>query len=145
LTEYGYYDTVVFMTDIELTRALERGEVPDEGFHHADHLRVAWVYLQESPTVADALARMAATLRRFAASVGKAEKYSDAITAFWMYQMASARAIMPGADCDAVVRACPRLLDKNAILAYYSDDATAPRAADSSSDASNRAVSRRSA
>jgi hypothetical protein len=133
------------MTDVELTRALERAEVPNAGFHHADHLRVAWVYLQESPTVDDALARMAATLRRFAASVGRAEKYSDAITAFWMYQMASARALMPGADCAALVRACPRLLDKNAILAYYSADAPAPRAADSPGDAPNRAVSRRSA
>jgi hypothetical protein len=63
------------MTDVELTRALERGQIPNDGFHHVDHLRVAWVYLQEAPTVETAIARMATTLRRFAASVGKPEKY----------------------------------------------------------------------
>jgi len=100
------------MTDVELTRALERGEIPNEGFHHVDHLRVAWVYLEESPTVEGALARMAETLRRFATSVGKPEKYSDPLTAFWMYQMAAARALMPGADCAAIVDRYPWLLDK---------------------------------
>jgi hypothetical protein len=127
------------VTDAELTRALERGELPNAGVHHADHLRVAWVYLAESPTVDDALARMAATLRRVAASVGKAEKYSDAITAFWMYQMAAVRAVMPDADCAAVLRAYPRLLDKDLI------DAAPLRSSDSSRDAPDRPLPRRSA
>jgi hypothetical protein len=100
------------MTDVELTRALERGEIPAAGFHHVDHLRVAWVYLEESPTVEKALARMAATLRRFATSVGKPDKYSDPLTAFWMYQMASARALLPGAGCQPILEHCPWLLDK---------------------------------
>ena len=39
------------MTDIDMTRALERCELPDDGFHHADHLRVALVYLDESAQV----------------------------------------------------------------------------------------------
>jgi hypothetical protein len=100
------------MTEVELTRALERGEIPNEGFHHVDHLRVAWVYLEESPTVDEAVARMAATLRRFATLVGKPEKYSDPLTAFWMYQMAAARAVMPAADCTAILGRFPHLSDK---------------------------------
>ena len=127
------------MTDVELARALERGEVPGDGFRHTDHLRVAWVYLCEGASVDDALARMAATLRRFAASVGRGEKYSDRITAFWMYQMAAARAALPGADCAGVLRAFPRLLDKDLI------DAAPPRATDSSCDAPDRPLSRRPA
>jgi hypothetical protein len=115
--------------DVEMTRALERGEVAN-GFHHADHLRVAWVYLQECGAADAAFARLAATLRRFAASVGQPEKYSDAVTAFWIYQLASVRALMPGADLDAVFRACPRLLDKNLVLAYYSANVPSPRSAD---------------
>src|ERR1700751_4360336 len=86
------------MTDVELTRALERGEISNDGFHHVDHMRVAWVYLEESATVAEAAARRAARLRRLASTVGKPEKYSDPLTAFWMYQMAAARAMMPDAD-----------------------------------------------
>ena len=101
------------MTDVELARALERCEIPNAGFHHVDHLRIALVYLNESPSVEAAVARMASTLRRFAAAVGKAEKYSQAVTEFWMYQVAAARAMMPSADCQDLVRAYPRLLDKN--------------------------------
>jgi hypothetical protein len=102
---------------VELTRALERCDVPNEGFPHASHLRVAWVYLEQSASVQEAIDRMAATLRRFAISVGKAEKYSQATTEFWMYQMAAARAALPGSDVDAVLRAYPRLLDKDLIRA----------------------------
>ena len=133
-----YRNNMVAAADVELTRALERCDVPNAGFPHASHLRVAWVYLCESASVDEALARMGTTLRRFASAVGRAEKYSDAITAFWMYQMAAARAVMPGAAVDDVLRAYPRLLDKDLI-------ASAPRAADSSSDPSDRPVSGRSA
>jgi hypothetical protein len=118
--------------DVAMARALERGEVPKDGFHHADHLRVAWCYLDECGGADAALARMAATLRRFAASAGQPEKYSDALTAFWMYQLASARALMPVATIDAVFTACPRLLDKDLVLAYYSADAASPGSANSS-------------
>ena len=121
--------------DVGLARALERGEVPNDGFRHADHLRVAWCYLEECGGADAALARMAATLRRFAASVGKPEKYSDALTAFWIYQLASARALMPGASVDAVFTAWPRLLDKDLVLAYYSGNAASSRSADPSRDA----------
>ena len=130
-----YRNNMTAAADVELTRALERCEVPTAGFPHASHLRVAWVYLSESASVDEALARMGATLRRFASSVGRAEKYSDAITAFWMYQMAAARAVMPGAAVDEVLRAYPRLLDKDLI-------ASASRAADPSGHPSDRPLSR---
>jgi len=62
--------------NIALARTLERCEVPEGGLSHARHLRIAWVYLSESPSVDEAIARMTSTLRRFAASIGKAEKFS---------------------------------------------------------------------
>jgi len=99
-------------SDVAMARSLELGVLPEAGFHHADHLRVGCVYLDESRTVDEALRRMAATLKRFAASVGKAGKYSDSVTAFWMYQLAAARAVLPDADPDELFRAFPRLLDK---------------------------------
>ena len=126
-------------TDVAMARALERGELPRAGFHHADHLRVAWAFLEESPNVDAALGRMAAALRRFAASVGKPEKYSDCVTAFWMYQLAAARAVLPEADADALFHAFPRLLDKNLVVPCH---ATETRAADSPSDPPDRALSR---
>ena len=105
------------MSDIDLTRALERCEIPTTGFHHADHLRVALVYLNESAHVADAIDRMASTLRRFAASVGQAQKYSQPVTEFWMYQVAAARSMMPDASADALFAAYPQLLDKSLSIA----------------------------
>jgi len=131
--------------DIALARALERCEVPSEGFPHASHLRVAWVYLHESPTVDDATARMAATLQRFAASVGQAGKYSGPTTAFWMLQVAAARAVMPDAGFDELLRAYPRLLDKNLIRADDRQHVIASGSTHSSSDAPDRPLPRGSA
>ena len=128
--------------DVELTRALERCEVPNEGFPHASHLRVAWVYLCESASLDQAIERMAVTLRRFAVSVGKAGKYSEPTTVFWMLQVAAARAVIPDAGIDEVLRAYPRLLDKNLIRADDSHHVIAPGPAHSSSDASDRPVPR---
>jgi hypothetical protein len=129
------------MTDTDLTRALERCAVPNAGFHHADHLRVALVYLNESPTIGDAIDRMAATLRRFATAVGQPQKYSQATTEFWMHQVAAVRALMPDATADVLFAAFPRLLDTRLVLAYYSDDATSTGATHSPRDPSNRSVS----
>jgi hypothetical protein len=89
-----------------------------------------------------AVDRMAATLRRFAASVGQAGKYSHPITVFWMYQLAAVRALMPDADCDAVFRAFPRLLDKNLALAHDSIDDPSARSADSPRDTPHRPLPR---
>ena len=131
--------------DVELARALERCEIPNGGFPHASHLRVAWVYLAETSSVDQAIERMAATLRRFAVSVGKPEKYSDATTVFWMLQIAAARAVMPGAGIDAVLRAYPRLLDKNLMRADDSSHVIASGPTHPSSHAPDRPVSGRSA
>jgi hypothetical protein len=132
------------VTDVELTRSIEGCEIPDEGFGHVSHLRVAWVYLNESASVDEAIDRMASTLRRVAASVGRADKYSQATTVFWMHQMAAARAVMPDADCDALIAAYPRLLDRSLVLAYYSGDAAATRSTDSPGDPPDRSLPRES-
>jgi hypothetical protein len=102
------------MTDVEFARAFERGAVPNAEFHHHDHLRLAWVYLDEASSIVEATARMAASLRQFATNAGKPEKYSDAITEFFMRELATARDAMPGADLGEVLRANPWLLDKSA-------------------------------
>jgi hypothetical protein len=155
------------MTPVEIVRALERGEIPNEGFHHASHLGVAWVYLMESPTTGEAAERMAATLRRFAASVGHPEKYHHTTTVFWMRRLAAARVSHPDAPLDDILRRTPALLDKHLPLTYYSPgrlfseearlswldpdlrpldaDATSSGATDSSGHAPDRTVSRRSA
>jgi len=108
------------MTDVELTRALERGEVANEDFHHVSHLHVAWVYLAESPSVQQAANKMRDTLRRFAAAAGKPQKYHETITLFWVHLLSRARAAGGGERLEEIVHANPQLLEKNFPLAYYS-------------------------
>ena len=108
------------MTDVELTRALERGEIKD--FHHASHLHVAWVYLTESSSVQQAARKMRNTLRRFTASAGKPEKYHETITLFWVHLLSRAHAASRAERLEDVVHANPQLLEKNFPLAYYSTE-----------------------
>jgi hypothetical protein len=148
LADIEYYDIVQAMLrpeDIEQARALERGDVANHAFSHAAHLRVAWVYLNEAPSLDQAIERMSGTLRRFVASVGKAEKYSESTTVFWMLQVAAARTAMPDADFDGLIRAYPRLLDKNLIRADHSDHVTAPGSIHPPSDPPDRPLPGRSA
>ena len=131
------------MTDIELARAFERGEVPNAEFHHESHVRVAWAYLTESASIADATDRMVAALRRVAASAGKSEKYHHTLTLFWMAAVADAGRDMRGAPAGDVLRAHPELLDKDLPLAYYSPNRLFGEAARVGDGVGGRAVRRR--
>ena len=75
------------MTDEDLLRAFERGVEPEGGFHHAQHVRVAWLYLRAHP-LPDALIRFATSLRAFAAAHGKPERYHETITIAFMLVIA---------------------------------------------------------
>jgi hypothetical protein len=108
------------MTDVELTRALEQGEVANDNFHHLSHLHVAWVYLSESSSVDEAADKMRDTLRKFVSSAGKPEKYHETITLFWIYLLSRLHAC--GDSLEEIVRANPRLLAKNFPLTYYSTE-----------------------
>ena len=56
------------MTDAELLAGFEACTL--ESFHHADHVRVAWVVLR----------RFTESLQRFATAAGAPQKYNDALT-----------------------------------------------------------------
>ena len=70
------------MTDEELITQFESGSLPAVGFHHADHVRVAFAYLGRYPLL-QALEKFSAALRCFAASQGKRNLYNETIT--WAY------------------------------------------------------------
>src|SRR2546429_2384569 len=55
---------------------------PVASFHHREHVRVVWLYLQ-SYSVLETLARFSEKLKRFAAANGKANLYHETIT--WSY------------------------------------------------------------
>src|SRR5258708_4906957 len=70
------------MTDHELIAQFESGSLPAAGFHHTDHVRMAFAYLRQYP-VLEALQRFCAGLQRFAKAHGKANLYHETIT--WTY------------------------------------------------------------
>ncbi|MBS1788151.1 MAG: hypothetical protein JST85_10535 [Acidobacteria bacterium] len=70
------------MTNEELIERFENLTLQPELFHHREHVRLAWVYLDKYPTLT-ALSRFCEGLKRFAASVGKPDRYHETIT--WAY------------------------------------------------------------
>jgi hypothetical protein len=70
------------VNDRDFLAAFESAILPEESFRHRDHVRAAWILLQELPP-AVALARFTEALKRFAASLGKAGLYHETIT--WAY------------------------------------------------------------
>jgi hypothetical protein len=64
-------------TDAALLAGFQDGSL--EPFHHADHVRVAWLYLRREPLLR-AVERFSADLRRFAAAKGKPGLYHETVT-----------------------------------------------------------------
>jgi hypothetical protein len=110
------------MTDEAFARAFEDGAVTPAEFGHVAHVRVAWVYLREAESVEDALMRMRAAIRRFAAAAGAAQKYHETITVLWMRLLADLRARGVSGELADVLRAYPELADKDLPLQYYTRD-----------------------
>jgi len=67
------------MNDAEWMRAFERCTLPGESFHHADHVKMAFLYLQEYAPL-EALSRFSSAIARFAAANGKPALYNETIT-----------------------------------------------------------------
>ncbi len=70
------------MNDAQFIQAFETCTLSAGSFHHADHVRLAWLYLRDRPFPA-ALNAFCTGLQRFAAANGKPELYHETIT--WAY------------------------------------------------------------
>jgi hypothetical protein len=67
------------MNDSEWMEAFESCTLPNDSFHHADHVRMAFLYLQKYAPL-EALARFSSALARFATAHGKPNLYHETIT-----------------------------------------------------------------
>ena len=67
------------MTDQQFISALESGTLPESQFGHAAHVRAAYLYLQQAD-FAGALERICRTIRHFAATRGRPDRYHETIT-----------------------------------------------------------------
>jgi hypothetical protein len=108
------------MSDLELLERFERGDLGE--LPHADHVRLAWMYVRrEGPD--GAREAMEAGLRRFAAANNVPEKYHHTITCAWIRLVAeAARRIPTSPTFVAFAAAHPQLFDRGALAAWYSPE-----------------------
>ncbi len=111
------------LTDAYLIAQFEEG-LPQEEFHHADHVRLAFAYLRRY-TVLEALEKFPAALQRFATHRGKPNLYHQTITWAYLFLINErlARAAHPQ-TWEEFAAANPDLLTwQNGILKrYYADE-----------------------
>jgi len=67
------------MSDDDFLASFENCTLAGTSFHHADHVRVAFLYLSRYPAL-EAMQRFSASLARFAAANGKPDRYNETIT-----------------------------------------------------------------
>ncbi len=114
------------MTDQEIIDRFECGAVPETGFHHADHVRLAFAYLKIHP-VLTALEKFSSALKQFAARHGKTELYNETITYCYIFLIAEriARFNREEFEWGSFAEQNPDLLVwRNGILKRYYEEAT---------------------
>jgi hypothetical protein len=116
------------MTNEELIQKFESDAVPEDCFHHADHVRLAFAYLSQYPRL-QALEKFSAALKRFAAARGKSQLYHETITHAYFFliheRMARSHARFSGNDWEEFSRHNPDLFPwKNGILTRYYEEST---------------------
>lgn len=107
------------MTDSQLVAQFEALTLAE--FPHREHVRLAWVYLQEE-TLLGALQRFASGLRRFAAHKGAPDKYHETITCGYLLLIRDR--MQPDEDFPAFEARNPDLFDwsRTVLLDYYTAD-----------------------
>ena len=115
------------MTDDELISGFETASL--SAFPHADHVRLTILYLTRHGRD-ETERKLFEGLRRFAAAKGVPEKFHVTMTIAWLELVEDAIRRHPGAlDPAALVAVCPELLNRDALLRFYtrerlmSDDA----------------------
>jgi hypothetical protein len=111
--------------DKEFIAGFESGALSNEHFHHADHVRMAFLYLSRYP-VLEAIERFSASLARFAAAKGKPQLYNETVT--WAFLLLirerMARAAHPQTWAEFIQVNSDLLVWKGGILQKYYRDET---------------------
>jgi hypothetical protein len=112
------------MSNQELIQRFESDAIPEDSFHHADHVRLAFAYLCEYP-VLQGLERFVTALKRFAAARGKTQLYNETITCAYFFLICERMARSRCAGWEEFANHNPDLLTwKDGILNRYYKEAT---------------------
>src|SRR5947207_15702166 len=108
------------LTDDELVEGFEAAALPV--FPHADHVRLTILYLTRHGRD-ETERKLFEGLRRFAVAKGVPQKFHVTMTLAWIELVEDARRKHPEAmDPAALVAACPELLDRDALLRFYTSE-----------------------
>src|SRR5258708_4242913 len=104
----------------DFVRSFESCKYPNEKFRHTDHIRLAWIYIRRFG-IREGEDGMAASIRRFAISVGHEEKYHATITKAWTRLIYVAYRTTPVLhDFHKFLSSHLWLAEKNSLHAFYS-------------------------
>ena len=100
--------------------SFERCQYPNDRFKHADHVRLAWIYIRRHG-VDEAEQRIAQSIRAFAGSLGHGEKYHETMTVAWLRLVYSAHCATPKIeDFREFISLHRWLADKRSLNTFYS-------------------------
>src|SRR3974390_2427867 len=112
------------MTNQELILRFESDAIPEDSFHHANHVRLAFAYLSLFP-VLSALDKFASALKRYAAARGKPDRYHETITHAYFFLIRDRMARSGDCNWNEFARGNADLLAwKDGILSRYYEPAT---------------------
>ena len=117
------------LAEDEFVAVVEGCRYANAEFRHADHIRLAWIYVRRHGA-RQAEERIAATIRRFAISLGHETKYHETQTRAWLRLVATAQHLTPTVTAfDDFLTKHGWLLDRNALSAFYSSSHLSSEAA----------------
>jgi hypothetical protein len=108
------------LSDEEFVQAFEACRLPPDAFHHADHIRLAWLYVKRHGT-SGAEVRLLAGIRKMALHAGAPQKFLFTTTVAWTRLVAAAQHSGPAANnFSEWILLHPQLLDRDLLNSHYS-------------------------
>jgi hypothetical protein len=108
------------MSDDAFVRAFEECRLDPAKFHHADHIRLAWLCVNRYGAL-EAEAKLLDGIYKFAQHAGAPGKFIHTTTVAWTRLVAAAQNHSPGAkNFSEWIQSHPELLDRNLLTKYYS-------------------------
>ncbi len=107
------------MTDDEFIIAFEACTLPNEEFHHADHVRMAFLYLCRFSPI-EALQRFSQSLKNFAVAKGRPNLYHETIT--WAFLLMIRERMVRYSQCRGIQPTWNEFAGNNADLLNWKDN-----------------------
>jgi hypothetical protein len=108
------------ISDDAFLQGFEACQLNPAKFHHADHIRLAWLCVQRYGASGSEV-KLLDGIRKFAARAGAPRKFHYTITIAWTRLVAAAQNSSPAANnFSEWVELHPELLKRNLLAKYYS-------------------------